>query len=115
MTSTSVNARSSAEQPQQSVALLLHELRSPLASIRNAIAILRIRSEDEALQQRMHDLIERQVHQMTLLTAGFWPPPENRRPQLARIDLCTVLRQAGETVAPEFNARRHELLVDAPE
>jgi signal transduction histidine kinase len=115
MTLTSANPRLSAQQPQQSVALLLHELRSPLASIQNAIAILRMRSEDEALQQRMHDLIERQVRQMTLLTTSFSPRPENRRPQLERIDLSTVLRQAGETVAPEFNARRHELLMDAPE
>jgi signal transduction histidine kinase len=112
MTLTSAKPQLSASQPQ-SVALLLHELRSPLASIQNAIAVLRIRSEDEALQQRMHDLIERQVRQMTLLTKSFWPRPENRRQE--RVDLCTVLSQAAETVAPEFTARRHELLVDSPE
>jgi signal transduction histidine kinase len=115
MTLTSANPRLSAQQPQQSVALLLHELRSPLASIQNAIAVLRIRSADEALQQRMHDLIERQVRQMTLLTTSFWPRPENRRPKLERIDLATILRRAAETVAPEFAERRHELLTDLTE
>jgi signal transduction histidine kinase len=101
--------------PQQSMALLLHELRSPLASIQNAVAVLRRRNEDEALQKRMHDLIERQVRQITLLTAGFWPSPENQRPKHERIDLRAVLRQAGETVMPEFAQGRRELQIDLPE
>ena len=119
MTSTSADpaTRSDARHAvaPQSLALLLHELRSPLASIQNAVAILRRRSEDEALQQRMHDLIERQVRQITLLTAGFWPHPENPRPEHERIDLCAVLRQACETVVPEFALGHHQLQVDMPE
>jgi signal transduction histidine kinase len=96
------------------VALLLHEIRSPLASIQNAIAVLRIRSEDAALQQRMHDLIDRQVRQITLLTAGFWPSLETRQPEMSRIDLCRVLRQAVETFTPELTERRQNLRVDLP-
>lgn len=33
----------------ESMALLLHELRSPLASIQNAVAVLRLSSKDEPL------------------------------------------------------------------
>ena len=56
---------------EETSALLLHELRSPLASIQNAIAVLRIGSKDESLRQRMHELIERQVHQIALLTSSL--------------------------------------------
>jgi len=103
----------------ESMALLLHELRSPLASIQNAIAVLRIRSKEESLQQRMHELIERQVRQIALLTASLCqmsgPRLEKLQPDLERIDLCTVLRRAAETVMPEFTDRLHQLLVDLPE
>ncbi len=103
----------------ESTALLLHELRSPLASIQNAIAVLRIRSQDLALQQRMHELIERQVRQIALLTASLCqmagPRLENLQPHLERIDLCAVLRSAAETVVPELNQREHQLLVELPE
>jgi two-component system, sensor histidine kinase len=103
----------------ESMALLLHELRSPLASIQNAIAVLRIRSKDESLQQRMHELIERQVRQIALLTAGLCqtsgPRLEQLHPQLLRTDLCAVLRRAAETVTPEFTERLHQLVLDLPE
>jgi two-component system, sensor histidine kinase len=103
----------------ESMALLLHELRSPLASIQNAIAVLRIRSKDESLQQRMHELIERQVRQIVLLTASLCqtsgPRLEKLQPQLLRTDLCAVLRSAAETVTPEFTQRLHQLVVRLPE
>lgn len=103
----------------ESMALLLHELRSPLASIQNAIAVLRIRSKDEVLQQRMQELIERQVRQIALLTASLGqmsgPRLEHLGPELQRIDLCTVLSRAAETVIPEFAERRHQLSVGLPE
>jgi signal transduction histidine kinase len=103
----------------ESMAVLLHELRSPLASIQNAVAVLRIRSKDDSLQQRMHELIERQVRQIALLTASLCqtaePRLENLLPQLKRIDLCAVLRRAAETVVPEFAERQHQLLVGLPD
>ncbi len=103
----------------ESMALLLHELRSPLASIQYATAVLRIRSKDAALQQRMHELIERQVRQIALLTAGLGvlsgPGIENLLLQLDRLDLRTVLQRAAETVIPEYVERLHELLIDLPE
>jgi signal transduction histidine kinase len=95
----------------ESLAVLLHELRSPLASIQNAIGVLRIRSKDGDLQQRMHELIERQVRQIALLTTGLC---QTAGP-LAPIDLCAVLTRAAETVTPEFTQRLHQLVVSLPE
>jgi signal transduction histidine kinase len=103
----------------ESLAVLLHELRSPLASIQNAVAVLRIRSKDESLQQRMHELIERQVRQIALLTAGLCqvsgPRLETLLPHLKRLDLCAVLRRAAETVVQEFAERQHQLLLGLPD
>jgi signal transduction histidine kinase len=103
----------------ESMALMLHELRSPLASIQNAMAVLRIRSKDETLQHRMHELIERQVRQIALLTASLCqvsgPRLENLQPQLRRVDLGTVLRRAAETVSSEVSERQHELEIGLPE
>jgi signal transduction histidine kinase len=103
----------------ESMALLLHELRSPLASIQNAVAVLRLSSRDELLQQRMHELIERQVRQIAMLTSSLCqmaaPLLENLQPQRVRIDLCTVLRKAAETVSGEFLQRLNLLTVDLPE
>jgi len=100
------------------MALLVHELRSPLASIQNAIAIVRRGTKDEGLQQRMHELIERQVRQIALLTVSLRPMSDPHgeilQPGLRRIDLCAVLRMAAETVTLEFSQRRHRLLVVMP-
>ena len=103
----------------ESMALLLHELRSPLASIQNAVAVLRLSSKDETLQQRMHELIERQVRQIALLTSSLCqmagPLLENLQPQRVRIDLCSVLNKAAETVTGEFTQRLNQLTVDLPQ
>lgn len=102
-----------------SVALLLHELRSPLASIQNAVAVLRLSSKDDHLQQRMHELIDRQVRQISLLTSSLCqmagPLLQNLPPQRVRIDLCAVLSSAAETVTAEFTQRLNQLSIDLPE
>jgi signal transduction histidine kinase len=109
-----------AERPRnESMALLLHEIRSPLSSIQNAVAVLRLRSNDDSLQQRMHDLIERQVSQIALLTSSLCQMSEfgleHLRLQRERIDLRTVLIRAAETVAPEFTERLQQLSISLPE
>ena len=103
----------------ESMAILLHELRSPLASIRNAIAALRIGSKDEFFKHHMYELIERQVRQIGLLISSLGqapgPYPENLQLRRERIDLCAVLSRAAETVIPEITQRQHQLSLDLPE
>lgn len=103
----------------ESLAILLHELRSPLASIQNAVAALRLGSKDESFQRHMHELIERQVRQMALLTSNVGQMSAARleiRPlQGQRIDLCTVLSRAAETVIPEITQRQHQLSLSLPQ
>jgi two-component system, sensor histidine kinase len=96
------------------LAILSHELRSPLAAIQNAIAVLRgAHGNDLAVQSGMHELIERQARQMSLLATGLLDVGQITRGQLqlqhARIDLQTVLNNAMETVGPDFSRRRQVL------
>ncbi len=102
----------------ESMALLSHELRSPLASIQNAIAALRLHCADQPTQQRMHELIERQVRQIALLTARLCPMPgpvlESLPLRRERIDLCTVLSRAAETVVPDFTGRQQRFSIAMP-
>jgi signal transduction histidine kinase len=107
------------QRKDESMAILLHELRSPLAAIQNALAALRLRSKDESLQQRMHELIERQVRQLAQLTSSFCQPSghgvENLQLQFERIDLRTVIGRAAETVTSELTQRLQQLSADLPE
>jgi signal transduction histidine kinase len=102
------------------IAVLCHELRSPLASIRNAIGILRSRSdEDLAVQHSMHALIERQVRQMTLLAVGLLDVSRitsgRLRLKRERVDLCVVVRNAIETVESDLNQRQQRVAVAWPD
>lgn len=117
---TRIDALLSADRRKdESMALLLHELRCPLASIQNAVAVLRLSSKDDSLQQRMHELIERQVRQISRLTSNLCqmagPQLENLQPHRVRIDLCTVLRKAVESVTAEVTQRLNQLIIDLPE
>lgn len=49
------------------LATLGHELRNPLAPIANALEIMRMAANDEAVQRRAHELIERQLAHMVRL------------------------------------------------
>ena len=102
------------------LAVLCHELRSPLASIQNAVSILRSRTgEDLAVQHTMHALIERQARHMTLLADGLLDVSRitsgHLRLQRERVDLCVVVRNAIETLEADFSHRNHRLAATWPD
>ena len=96
------------------LAILGHELRSPLNAVQNAVRILSGDSgQDPFVQKRMHALIERQVRHMTQLTASLLDVSRISRGELRlhseRIDLRAVLGQAIETMEPDLQQRGHQL------
>ena len=96
------------------LAILSHELRSPLASIQHGIAVLRSRGGAEGTVQRgMHELIERQVRQIAQLASGLLDVGRITSGHLLvereRIDLRSVLAKAIETIEPEFDRRDQTL------
>ncbi len=71
------------------------------------------------MQRSIHELLERQVRQLALLTSGFSGAPVrgsgDLQLHLEKIDLRTVIGRAVETVTPEFTQRQQELSVRIPE
>jgi two-component system, sensor histidine kinase len=102
------------------LAMLSHELRNPLASIRNALGVLRTQGDtDVVVQHKMHALIDRQVRHMARLAAGLMDVSRISSGQLhllrERIDLCIVVANAIETLEPELKLRHQRLKATWPD
>ncbi len=96
------------------LAILCHELQSPLTAVQNVVDMLRGHAaQDVAASQRLHALIERQVRYMMRLTAGLLEVSRislgQLRLQRERIDLRVILGHVIETMEAEFQLRGHRL------
>src|SRR3989442_2462848 len=100
--------------------MLAHELRNPLAPIRNAVAILRRLGAPEPRLQAARDMIDRQVTHMARLLDDLLDVSRVTRGKItlapARLDVREVVRHAVETTRPLMEQRAHQLHVHlAPE
>ena len=101
------------------LAIVSHELRSPLASIYNAASCLADPLSESASRQKMQAVVERQVRRMTRLIDDLLDVSRitNGCMQLRRerMDLRIAVRHAIETLDPDFNARTQHLSTVMPE
>jgi signal transduction histidine kinase len=110
--------RNADRQKDRFLAVLAHELRNPLAPIRTAMEVLRrpgLRSEKATW---CHDIIDRQVRQMSHLLDDLLDLSRLSRGQLRlqkqTLDVAHVLEQALETAGPWITAAGHALSVQVP-
>ncbi|HEX4233775.1 MAG TPA: ATP-binding protein [Caldimonas sp.] len=100
------------------IATLSHELRNPLAPIRNAVNALRQLQPGDPRVAWCHDVIGRQTDQMSHLLDDLLDVSRLTRRQLtlrkSRLDLVTVVEQAIEIAQPLIDAAGHELRVELP-
>jgi signal transduction histidine kinase len=100
------------------IATLAHELRNPLAPIRQAALISKAPAATEAQKRWSHDVIDRQVQYMSLLLDDLLDISRVTRGTLVlRIqptELAAAVDVAIETARPIIDARRHVLSVDLP-
>jgi signal transduction histidine kinase len=100
------------------LAMLAHELRNPLAPIRNAVEILQL-SEDRAVHERARELIRRQVAHMARLVDDLLEVSRitQRKVVLQRrvVSLRSIVDSAVEVARPLLDAHRHTLAVCVPE
>jgi PAS domain S-box-containing protein len=100
------------------LAMLAHELRNPLAPIRNALQILMMPGLPEPERQQTRALIARQVGQLTRLVDDLLDVSRITRGKIALrkvpVALAGVLRRAAETSQPLIEANRHTLTLDIP-
>ena len=100
------------------LATLAHELRNPLAPIRNAVRILDSDAADDRQRKWGREVISRQVQRMSLLLDDLLDVSRITRGQLELkkdyVDLKAVVGVAVETARPLLDAKRHQLIVNLP-
>jgi PAS domain S-box-containing protein len=101
------------------LATLAHELRNPLAPIRNALEIMRVDGRDHtSVGLAARTMIERQLEQMVRLVDDLLDVSRITRGRLElrkeRVDLAQVIKSAVETSRPLIDAAHHSLDVDLP-
>jgi PAS domain S-box-containing protein len=102
------------------LAMLAHELRNPLAPIRNALHVIKQVTSDGVLVGQMRDVAERQVLHMARLLDDLLDVSRISRGKIELrsevVDLAAVVRQTAEVVRPMIEERRHDLTLNlAPE
>jgi CheY-like chemotaxis protein len=101
------------------LATLAHELRNPLAPIRQAAMISMASDATEAQKRWSHDVISRQVHHMSLMLDDLLDVSRVTRGTLGlRLEmtkLTELVDAAIETSRPVIEAKRHRLSIELPE
>lgn len=101
------------------MATLAHELRHPLAPIRSALGLLRLGGNSPAGEEKVLDMMDRQVSQMALLIDDLLDVARINGGQVKlrkeRVALKSIVSRAIETSLPLIEAGRHELLVQMPD
>ncbi len=96
------------------LATLAHELRNPLAPIRNALRIFRAGGTDTPTPA-LRDMMERQVNYLVRLVDDLMEASRitsgKLELQLALVDLNEVLRTAIETSRPLLESARHRVIL----
>ena len=101
------------------IAMLAHELRNPLAPIRNAVELMRKRGLGDPSLEAMRDTIDRQVNTMARMIDDLLDVNRIARGHFAvgreSIDLRDVVLRSVEASKPLLDSFGHTLSVSVPE
>jgi signal transduction histidine kinase/CheY-like chemotaxis protein len=111
--------READQRKDEFLATLAHELRNPLAPIRNAVEILRVARDKPEMSAKALAMMERQLAHMVRLVDDLLDVSRITTGKLAVrtavIEIQAAVRDAIETVRPFLDTREHRLEVDVPE
>ncbi len=100
------------------LAMLGHELRNPLAPIRNGMQILRLKGGADPGVAEITEMVERQIRQLTRLVDDLLDVSRvghgKLNLQMKPVDLNAVVALAIESSRPMIDARKHELTISLP-
>ena len=100
------------------LAILAHELRNPLALMRNVVNLIQIPGSSEGELRWGRDILDRQVNYLTRLTDDLFDVSRITRQKLElqkeRVDLREIVNAAVESSHPSIDEREHELAVTLP-
>jgi signal transduction histidine kinase len=98
------------------LAVLVHELRNPLAPISNGLRILRLQAAADELSQRTVNMMDRQVSHLVHLADDLLDLSRITRGSVElkreKILLTDVLASAVEASRPRIDALAHKLVID---
>jgi signal transduction histidine kinase/ActR/RegA family two-component response regulator len=110
--------RASDRRKDDFLAVLAHELRNPLAPIRNAIQLLRLRGTDANTVAQASEMMERQFGLLVRLVDDLMEVSRVSRGKIdlrrQPIDVGIVVRSAVEASRPLIEAASHALETDLP-
>ncbi len=99
--------------------MLAHELRNPLAPVRNALEVLKLSSSDRLAADKARAVMERQVTHFSRLVDGLLDVSRlisNKVVlQTERLDFARLVRVAAEDQLPAFEEANLALVVETPE
>lgn len=110
--------READRQKDEFLAMLAHELRNPLAPIRNAIEIMKLKGSTDPNVQAAREMIDRQVSHMVRLVDDLLDVSRITRGSLklrkAQADLVEILNQVVDDSRPQFEKAGLALSVSLP-
>jgi signal transduction histidine kinase/response regulator RpfG family c-di-GMP phosphodiesterase len=102
----------------QFLATLAHELRNPLAPIRNALQIMALAEDNAVLAAEARRMIDRQLGQLVRLIDDLLDVSRITRGKLElrkeRVEISAVIRNAVDTALPLIESAGHTLEVKLP-
>ena len=100
------------------LAMLAHELRNPLAPIRNALHIMKQPGAKASVVEQVREMMERQVQHMTRMVDDLLDVSRITRGKIELrkevVDLASVVSRTVEATRPLIEDRRQELTVALP-
>jgi PAS domain S-box-containing protein len=106
-------------QKDEFLATLAHELRNPLAPLRNGLQVMKLAGGDGRAVERSRSMMERQVEQLARLVDDLMDLSRISRGKIAlrktRMRLAAAVRDAVETSRPLIEQQGHDLTLDVPD
>ncbi|MDZ4343496.1 MAG: ATP-binding protein [Candidatus Binatia bacterium] len=100
------------------LAMLAHELRNPLAPIRNALHIMRLTGANGEAVSSETEMMERQIGQMVRLVDDLLDVSRISRGKIElrkdRVELASVVHHAVEACRPAMESATHDLNITLP-
>jgi PAS domain S-box-containing protein len=100
------------------LATLAHELRNPLALVRNVVSLSQSSGFSEAQQRWGRDVIDKQVGYLTRLTDDLFDISRITREKLGlhkeHVELCEIVKTAVDSSRPFIEERGHKITITLP-
>ena len=109
----------SGERMREFLATLAHELRNPLAPVRNAVGTMQLETNLSPVVARARDLIDRQVTHLTRLVDDLLDVgrimSDKVELRISRVDLAELIARAIEAARPFTDSREQRVVAHVPD